>query len=256
MTGQPVLVIGGGHLAERIRQVASSRGHTVRQSQYDDLRAESPGASAFDAITSALQRLDLASLGCIFLVDDRDEHNFALLVALTGTRGCGRIVAALFNENIAPHLQAANPNIAILNPARIAAPTFVAALDTPVTHELRYTPARIISAPSLARPDRLIRRLTGCFAVLVAVAVIFFHFAEHLSWINALYFVIVTIATVGYGDITLLNSGTITKLVGIALILSSTAFIWMIFSLTVDRLIRRRAELSLGRKKYGMKGHV
>ena len=65
-----------------------------------------------------------------------------------------------------------------------------------------------------------------------------------------------TVATVGYGDITLLNASAATKLVGIGLILTSTCFIWMIFSLTVDNIIKRRVQLALGRKRYSLSGHV
>ena len=54
----------------------------------------------------------------------------------------------------------------------------------------------------------------------------------------------------------LLHSSTLTKLVGILLLLSSTVFIWMIFSLTIDRIIKRRVQLSLGRKRYDHRAHV
>ena len=43
---------------------------------------------------------------------------------------------------------------------------------------------------------------------------------------------------------------------GIGLILASTCFIWMIFSLTVDRIIKRRVQLALGRREYATRGHV
>ena len=71
-----------------------------------------------------------------------------------------------------------------------------------------------------------------------------------------MYFVVVTIATVGYGDINLLNSSSISKIINITLILSSTLFIWLIFSLTVDRIIKKRTQLALGRKKYFYRNHV
>jgi voltage-gated potassium channel len=41
-------------------------------------------------------------------------------------------------------------------------------------------------------------------AALVALAVgtIFYHLVEHLGWLDAYYFSVITLATVGYGDIT------------------------------------------------------
>jgi voltage-gated potassium channel Kch len=68
--------------------------------------------------------------------------------------------------------------------------------------------------------------------------------------------VIVTVATVGYGDINLAAASTASKLVGIALILGSTFFIWTIFSLTVDRLLKRREQLALGQRVYAHRDHV
>ena len=252
----PVLVVGSGHLAHRIGKLAAARGYPVLHRRHEDLCAATHEASTFDAITRAFREVNVSELATVFLVDDLDEHNFELLIALIAVDETVPVIASLFNENIGPHLQAANPNVRILNPAKIAAPAFVQALDVPVTHALRYVPARLVADPPLVRADRLLRTLTLGFAAMAGVATVFFHYADGLSWIDAFYFVIVTMATVGYGDITLLRSSMLSKLVGVALILSSTAFIWMIFSLTVDRIIRRRAQLSLGRKKYKQSGHV
>jgi voltage-gated potassium channel Kch len=43
---------------------------------------------------------------------------------------------------------------------------------------------------------------------------------------------------------------------GILLIVASTFFVWIIFSLTVDRIIKRRVQIALGRRRYTRKGHV
>ncbi|MES2178193.1 MAG: NAD-binding protein [Gemmatimonadota bacterium] len=251
-----VLVIGSGHLAFRITSLASAAGHRCLYRTHADIRGADSAHSAFDDIARGLQELDIASLAMAFLVDDRDEYNLELLIALISLDQSLPIVASLFNENMAPHLQAAHPNVRVLNPAKIAAPTFVSALTVPLTHTLRYVPAKIAPERAPARTDGLIRGLVASFALLLIASIAYFHAAEHLSWLNAVYFVVVTVATVGYGDITLVNSSAASKLLGIALILGSTFFIWMIFSLTVDSIIKRRVQLALGRKRYLRKGHV
>lgn len=45
------------------------------------------------------------------------------------------------------------------------------------------------------------RYLLGAAVFAVVSGTIVFHFIEHLSWLNAYYFSVVTLATVGYGDI-------------------------------------------------------
>jgi len=251
-----VLIVGAGHLAHRIRKLAVSRGYLALDLPETSARAGSDERSSFEVISDALTGLDLSAVSAAFLVDDKDERNLELLVALMARSKDIRITASLFNESIAPHLRAANAQIQILNPARIAAPTFIRSLDTPVERSLRYTPVASRGEVASRRADKLWLALTVTFASLLVVATIWFHLVDKLSWLNAAYFVIVTVATVGYGDITLLNASTASKLVGIGLILSSTFFIWMIFSLTVDRIIKQRAELSLGRKRYAYTGHV
>lgn len=45
------------------------------------------------------------------------------------------------------------------------------------------------------------RKLLLGVVILLSVGVLFYHHVEGLSWIDAYYFCVVTLATVGYGDI-------------------------------------------------------
>jgi voltage-gated potassium channel len=46
------------------------------------------------------------------------------------------------------------------------------------------------------------RILAAAAAALLAAGTVFFHAVEKLSWLDAYYFCVVTLTTVGYGDIT------------------------------------------------------
>ncbi|MDB4879479.1 MAG: hypothetical protein JWL60_925 [Gemmatimonadetes bacterium] len=251
-----VLILGSGHLAYRLRVLAAKRGFTVvplppyREPLADD------SFSSFETISRLLAPVDLEAVDMAFVVDDQDERNLEQLLALVSRRAELKIVASFYNANIAPHLRAAYPGVRILSPVQIAAPVFIKALDMPVSRTLRYVPAAVPAAPAYHGDDHLIRDLVRAFAVVALGATLFFHVAEGLSWLDALYFVVVTVATVGYGDISLARSGAGSKVAGIALILASTFFIWMIFSLTVDQVLKRRAQRALGRRRYPHAGHV
>ncbi|MDB5194454.1 MAG: hypothetical protein JWN50_468 [Parcubacteria group bacterium] len=256
MNKSPVLVIGTGHLAYRLKKLLNDHGYTIIHLAANIFKLEENEDSALGTIANVLKDVDLTNLSMTYIVDDQDEFNLELIIALISLNQDIHITASLFNENIAPHLQAAHPNIQVLNPAKIAAPIFVEALSTPIKHFLRYAPAKRAEESSNWHPDGLLSALIILFCALILGTAAYFHIFEHLSWLNAFYFVVVTIATVGYGDISLLNSVALTKVVGIGLILGSTFFIWMIFSLTVDSIIKKRVQLSLGRKRYSYKDHV
>jgi voltage-gated potassium channel len=46
------------------------------------------------------------------------------------------------------------------------------------------------------------RYLLGAALSALIIGTVFYHLVEHLSWLNAYYFSVITLTTVGYGDIT------------------------------------------------------
>lgn len=251
-----LLVLGSGHLALRVRSLALAQGHTLVPVPATLSRTGSGEPARFEHALRILGALEPASYSAALLVDDQDDFNLELALALISLDAQIPVVVSLFNEKIAPHLHAANPNVRILNPARIAADVFVAALDTPIERGTHVAPEPPAARGSTATRDPMLLLLVMGFAAALAAATTYFHHAEQLSWLDAFYFVIVTTATVGYGDISLLHSSAMSKWVGIGLILASTVFLWMILSLTIDRIIKTRVQLALGRHRHAQSGHV
>ena len=52
-----------------------------------------------------------------------------------------------------------------------------------------------------ARTHQQFRLAAGAAAAAIGGGTVFYHFFEHLGWVDSFYFTVVTLATVGYGDI-------------------------------------------------------
>jgi voltage-gated potassium channel Kch len=87
---------------------------------------------------------------------------------------------------------------------------------------------------------RLFRYLTLLVVLVLGVGTVFYHYVEGFSWIDAYYFSVVTLATVGYGD---LAPRTATGK------LFTTVYIFLgvgIIATYLSLLVRRRAVKRIG----------
>jgi hypothetical protein len=256
MTKKIVLIIGAGHLAYRLKKYLSTQGYEILHSNLELINATTDSVSLIENLDAYIKKIDLSSLAMVYLLEDKDENNLQLIISLISLVTDIPITASLFNENLIPHLQKDHINLKILNPAKIAAPAFVEQLYVQVNTEAAYVNVLLENKRRSKKRFSLIKKLLFGFVLMLLSAVTFFHFYEKLSWVDAFYFVVVTAASVGYGDINFATASVITKVVVIFLILGSTISIWMIFSLTIDVFLKRRIQLELGRKKYSLKNHV
>ena len=256
MKKRTVLILGMGHLAWRLKRHLALKEYEVVHSTIDEIQPRHEIGTFLDNLHTFLNKTDIDTIEMIYLLDERDENNLQLIISLISIFPNVPITAALFNENLIPHLEGRHSNLTILNPAKIAAPAFVAAIYEPLNRVTPPAPAQQHTHEHGKKKISLIRKMVYAFAGTMLAAITYFHFFENLRWLDALYFVVVTSATVGYGDINLHYASDLSKVVGILLILSSTVFIWMIFSLTIDLLLKQQIQLALGRKKYTLKNHI
>jgi Trk K+ transport system NAD-binding subunit len=107
------------------------------------------------------------------------------------------------------------------------------------------------------------RELPGAFrlAILILLGIVLFsialfHFTMGLSVVDSLYFVVTTITTTGYGDISLKDASMALKLYGTFVMLCGAAVVAALFSVFTDFLLSTRFRDVLVRGAAKTEGHV
>ena len=120
-------------------------------------------------------------------------------------------------------------------------------------------------AVSLARAAdrRLAMALGALLAVLVASTIVLrltYTYAgpsHRISLLDAVYFTVETVTTVGYGDYTFRGEPPWLIIFAVCLMLTGALFVTIFFALVTNILVSRRIEESLGRRKItALRGHV
>ena len=109
---------------------------------------------------------------------------------------------------------------------------------------------------------RLAVAMAALFAVLIASTVVLrltyqLTTTRHLSVLDAAYFTVETITTVGYGDFSFRGQAPWLMASAICLMLAGALFVAVFFALLTNALVSRRIEESLGRQRItGLTGHI
>ena len=110
------------------------------------------------------------------------------------------------------------------------------------------------------RPLRVVVSLLGAVLV-VSVLVLQAGYVKpngaHMSFVDAVYFTVETIATVGYGDFNFAEQQTWLRVYAIGLMAGGAVLTAILFALVTQLLVSRRIERSFGQRRVGaMRGHV
>jgi Trk K+ transport system NAD-binding subunit len=126
--------------------------------------------------------------------------------------------------------------------------------------------ARYVRRLTMSVLDAADRRIALALAALVAVLIastavlhLAYHLARagHISVLDAAYFTVETITTVGYGDFSFRGQAPWLTVGGIALMMAGATFVAVFFALLTNIIVSRRIEESLGRQRVtGLSGHV
>jgi Trk K+ transport system NAD-binding subunit len=104
--------------------------------------------------------------------------------------------------------------------------------------------------------DRRLAIVGVMFALLIVGSTLMFNRYLGLNLLDALYFVVVTVATVGYGDINLLEASPPLKVFGIAMIMFGALTLALAFGLVTDAIVGARLLRALGQYPVPKRDHV
>jgi Trk K+ transport system NAD-binding subunit len=114
-----------------------------------------------------------------------------------------------------------------------------------------------------AEVDRPLRIALLLGLGLLVVSTLVLHLAYQtpghgrLPVIDAIYFTVETVATVGFGDFSFSNQSGLVEAFGIGLIVAGTTLVTTLFALLTNALVTRRIAQSLGQAQIpGMRGHT
>jgi Trk K+ transport system NAD-binding subunit len=254
-----IIIFGASHTGIRLAERLSAQSRRVLVIDRADKAPEAVCGCDY-ASSDFVVPADIGQTRLVYVVTDEDKLNIRIALAVRSASGTVPVVSTLTQSRLGKKLARHLDNFSFINPPELAAEKFVEAIYAPA-------PASVIQArPTAAepeteavarwQPDPLIVRAVCLIGALAVLATCYFHFAEHLNWIDAAYFVVTMMATVGFGDISLRQSATLSKLIGILVMIASVTNTAVIFALITDSLLRKRLVLSFGRRRVRQSGHI
>jgi Trk K+ transport system NAD-binding subunit len=136
-------------------------------------------------------------------------------------------------------------------------------------HDLRASAERSRVRPHVAlremfgRTMRRFRHADPIFKIILIAAIVvfvvstvYFAYALHKDPITAAYFVATTMTTVGYGDITPLDSGVLAKLFAMGIMVGGVAFTGIFIAFATSALTQAQFNATQGLRKIRARDHV
>jgi Trk K+ transport system NAD-binding subunit len=228
-------VLGSGSLAEALVQELAHRDEDV----------------CSDTSLSALSAL--RDLRALVIVSELDADNVETALLAKRLAPSLRIVVRVFDPILEDYLEKTAPDIRVLSMSAVAAPAVIEAIEGAVRAD--GPGASVGNWSRLRDADQMLLRMLGFIVALILLGSLYFMQAMNLRFVDALYFVVTTITTTGYGDITPKDLDASVKVATVALMLLGTGSFAIVFALAADWLFARRLNRTLGRIPTKWQGH-
>jgi voltage-gated potassium channel Kch len=109
---------------------------------------------------------------------------------------------------------------------------------------------------NLLKSDRILTTTVATLFFILTASSLFFHYYDGLSLIDAIYFTITIMTTVGFGDFNLKDSTTVSKITGMFVMISGAVVTTVFFAILTGYMLKKRLDLRMGHKRFNVKDHV
>ncbi len=206
-----------------------------------------------------LSRMPLHDVGALVLSGDDESVNVDSALAARHIVPDLPIAMRIDDAALRRFVETSVPGVDVFSPATAAAPAAVD-LAMRVLSEAPRTYARRgiggLVRGILPRPSALFWSVFLTFLVVLLPTAWYFARELQLDYFDAVYFVWVTVLSVGYGDINLRDASWVTKAVGMAVMLFGAGFTAAMVGLMADWLLTRRLGGLFVRVAVAMRDHV
>jgi Trk K+ transport system NAD-binding subunit len=252
MNARVVVRMFSSDLAGGIEQLLGGRGTVLSETE---VAAPALISAALSGNTG--QRVTLA--GHVLEVAAVDRNDPRLVVALCNADTPTAVLPA--RADLAEHVIGLVDPMAVVEGLRGALPATVAQFhlnreDPRERFQRRRPKLRARARASLALIPRRAFMLGGLILTVLAIATTVFALSDHLDPVDALYFSVTTMATVGYGDVNLLGAPNWLKLFDIGLMAVSAVLLASVLAFVTDLLVSSRIDRALGRFPRPKGDHV
>jgi len=290
-----VIVCGLGQVGYRVTMLLLQMGQSVTvvaeaaraefEREIRELGASVILGDARDSLILLEAKINEAK--ALIAVTDSDLTNIEISLDAQTLNPAVRVVARLFDQTLAKRLEKSVGIHRALAMSVLAAPSFAAAsigsnvigsfdfeesnfvVHLPSDGEAdiqksnhqsiskRRTKKQKISVKNFFRniPPLLIWLLFG-ITILSITSILVFSASMKLSPIDSTYFVITTLTTTGYGDISVKDANVAVKLYTCLMMILGSASVAILYSIITDYFVSSRFAEILGRQKVSESGHV
>ncbi len=252
------IIFGATHIGIKLARLLAARSSSVLVIDQAAEPREPP--QGWDYLASDFSVPDYARRArAVFAVTEQESLNIRIALAVRRISEDVPVIVTLEQSRLGKKLARHLDHFSFISPAELAAREFVGAIDAPSPASHAHAPRAGESEEEIAlphNPDPLLTYAISAGGLMLLLATVYFHFAERLSWMDSLYFVVTLMATVGFGDISLKESSTLSKIIGILLMAASVTNTAILFALVTDSLLRQRLALAFGRRRVKESEHI